>query len=131
MIILDTHVWLWWLHDPKKLSRRASNAIKNAEADASIRVSAISVWEVAVKTALGKLSLPLDIHRWYEMASAYPAITIEPLFPLDAIDSTVLPGHFHQDPADRIIVAMARRYDAPLATVDQKILDYEHVETIC
>ncbi len=132
MIILDTHVWLWWLHDPKKLSRRASSAIRKAEADAAIRVSAISVWEVAVKHKLGKLALPpeFDIHRWYETASAYPAITIEPLDPIDAISSTVLPGEFHQDPADRIIVAMARRHDVPLVTVDQKILDYEHVQTI-
>ena len=93
-------------------------------------MSVISVWEIAVKAALGKLPLPLDIHRWYEMASAYPAIIIEPLDPFDAIDSTVLPGNFHQDLADRIIVALARRYEVPLLTVDQKILDYEHVETI-
>ena len=130
MIVLDTHVWLWWLHEPKKLSRKAGRAIKKAEASESIRVSAISVWEIAVKSALGKLPLPFHINRWYDMASSYPAIIIEPLTPTDAIDSTLLPGTFHQDPADRIIVALARRYNAPLLTVDQKILHYEHVKTI-
>ena len=75
MIVLDTHVWLWWLHDPKQLSRRALNAIKKAEQESAVRVSSISVWEIAVKTRLGKLTLPLDIHPWYEMARQYPAVT--------------------------------------------------------
>jgi PIN domain nuclease of toxin-antitoxin system len=55
---------------------------------------------------------------------------IEPLNPLDAIASTQLPGDFHKDPADRILVAIARRYGIPLVTCDEKILDYPHVQTI-
>jgi hypothetical protein len=58
-----------------------------------------------------------------------PGITIEPLNPLDAIASTQLPDDFHKDPADRIIVAIARRYDIKLVTCDQKILSYPHVKT--
>jgi PIN domain nuclease of toxin-antitoxin system len=49
---------------------------------------------------------------------------------LDAIDSTQLPGDFHKDPADRILVAIALHYDIPLVTCDEKILSYPHVETI-
>jgi len=74
--------------------------------------------------------LPLDIHNWYEMTSQYPAITIEPLAPGDTIEGTILPGEFHQDPAARIIVAVARRYDATLVTVDEKIPGYEHVKSV-
>ncbi|WP_347239949.1 PIN domain-containing protein [Oscillatoria sp. FACHB-1406] len=55
---------------------------------------------------------------------------IEPLHPLDAIESTQLPGEFHKDPADRILVALARRYDILLVTCDRKIIDYPHLKTI-
>ena len=64
------------------------------------------------------------------MAKAYPGIVIESLAPLDAISSTQLPGEFHKDPADRILVAIARRYDISLATVGSKILSYPHVKTL-
>ena len=59
-----------------------------------------------------------------------PGAVIEPLNPLDAIASTQLPGDFHKDPADRILIAIARRYSIPLITCDQKILSYPHVETV-
>lgn len=130
MIILDTHVWLWFLHDPNQLSDKAQGAIARAQVDRQIYVSAISVWEVAVKVSLGKLAIPLPIQDWFEMACQYPEVVIEPVSGGDAIASTLLPGSFHKDPSDRIIIALARRHDAPLITRDQKILDYPHVETI-
>lgn len=130
MIVLDTQVWLWWLHDPARLSKAAHKAITRAERENAIRVSAISAWEIAVKNQLGKLALPLEINTWFEQAKAYPGLAVESLEPLDAIASTQLPGQFHKDPADRIIVALARRHGAPLVTADAKILDYPHVQTI-
>jgi PIN domain nuclease of toxin-antitoxin system len=129
MIVLDTHVWLWWLHDPVKLSLEADKLIQQEQVSGSIIVSAISVWEVAVKVQSGKLTIPMDINRWYELARSYPATVIEPLSPIDAIASTQLPGSFHKDPADRIIVSLARRHAVPLLTCDRKILDYDHVLT--
>ena len=63
-------------------------------------MSSISVWEIAVKFGLGKLTLPLPIDEWFEMATAYPGIVIESLAPLDVISSTQLPGEFHKDSAD-------------------------------
>jgi len=130
MIILDSQAWLWWLHDPKRLSRRAVSNIQKAERGNGIRVSAISVWEIAVKTEAGKLELPLEINEWFEKARSYPNLVVEPLSPLDAIASTQLPGRFHKDPADRMIIAMARRHGAPLITSDARIRAYPHVETI-
>jgi len=130
MIILDTQAWLWWLHDPSRLSRRSLSRIQAAEKGKGIRVSSISVWEIAVKTQLGKLELPLEISEWYERACSYPNLVVEPLSPLDAIASTQLPGRFHKDPADRMIIAMARRHGAPLVTSDSRIRAYPHVETI-
>ena len=129
MIVLDTHVWLWWLHDPARLSPVADKLIQQEQVSGAIVISAISVWEVAVKVQSGKLSIPLDINRWYELARSYPATVIESLSPLDAIASTQLPGDFHKDPADRIIISLARRLAVPLVTCDRKILDYAHVTT--
>ena len=130
MIIIDTHIWLWLLHDPSQLSNAARAQIEIEEAQNGILVSAISVWEIAVKSSLGKLALPLPIEDWYALAKSHSGIVIETLNPEDAISSTQLPGDFHKDPADRIIVAMARRYDVPLITCDNNILRYSHVKTI-
>lgn len=129
MIVLDTHVWLWWLHEPEKLSAQAQILIDREEQLNRLRVSAISVWEIAVKVGLGKLALPMEIHQWYEQASTYPSLSIESVTPQDAIASTQLPGTFHKDPADRIIV-VARRYQVPLITCDDKILAYPYLETV-
>ena len=129
MVILDTQAWLWWTHDPNRLSQRAMHAVQEAEATDGIRVSAISAWEVAVKSALGKLELSMNIDAWYQQAITYPNLLVEPLSARDAIDSTRLPGDFHKDPADRIIVAMARRYGVTLVTSDKLIQAYPHVAT--
>ena len=130
MIILDTHVWLWWLHEPEQLSNAAAERITEEEKHSGVRVSTISVWEIAVKVQIGKLVLPLEIQSWFAAARSYPGLVIEPLDPQDAIESTRLPGSFHKDPADRIIVSIARRYGVPLVTCDQKILNYKHVQTL-
>ena len=130
MIIIDTHVWLWLLHEPNQLSDAARAQIEIEEPQNGILVSAISVWEIAVKSSLGKLALPLPIDDWYALAKSHSGIVVEPLNPADAISSTQLPGDFHKDPADRIIVAMARRYNVPLVTCDNNILKYPCVKTI-
>lgn len=130
MILLDTHVWLWLLHDPTQLSRPALNVINIEETQNGLLVSAISVWEIAVKSSIGKLSLPLPIIEWYKLAQLHSGVIIEPLSPLDCIASTHLPGSFHKDPSDRILVAIARRYNIPLITCDAKIINYPHVQTI-
>jgi PIN domain nuclease of toxin-antitoxin system len=108
MIIIDTHIWLWLLHDPSQLSNAARAQIKIEEPQNGILVSAISVWEIAVKSSLGKLALPLPIDNWYAPAKSHSGIVIEALNPEDAISSTQLPGEFHKDPADRIIRPVAK-----------------------
>ncbi|KYC39288.1 twitching motility protein PilT [Scytonema hofmannii PCC 7110] len=130
MILLDTHVWLWLLHEPNQLSTQAQTIINAEELQNGLLVSAISVWEIAVKSSIGKLNLPLPIEEWYKLAQTHSGVVIEPLSPIDAIASTQLPGDFHKDPADRIIVAIARRYGISLVTCDTKIIDYPHVQTI-
>ena len=130
MIVLDTQAWLWWLHDPSRLSVRARQAMVRAEREGGMMVSAISVWEVATKCALGKLVLPIQLDVWFELARAYPGIVIEPISAEDALASACLPGLFHKDPADRLIVALTRRLQAKLVTADGLIRAYPHVATV-
>jgi PIN domain nuclease of toxin-antitoxin system len=130
VIVLDTAVWIWWVSDPARLSERARRAIVAEEAAAGLVVSAISVWEVAVKVALGKLTLDRDVRAWVARASTYPGLTVHPLDPADALESTLLPGTFHKDPADRMILAFARRLGVQLVTSDRGMRSYRHVLTV-
>lgn len=99
------------------------------EAD-SFGVSVFSCWEVAKLVELGRIELPDPVEVWMRRALAYPGIQLLDLTPAIAIESTQLPGSFHRDPADQIIVATARVLDCPLATVDTRILDYLHVKLL-
>jgi len=129
MIVLDTHIWIWWAHDPSQLSGEQEKTVI-ANEPGVIGISAISLWEVAKLVEYGRLELPCPIDEWFDQATHYPGIRIINLTPDIAVASTRLPGEFHRDPADQIIVATARVNDCPLVTSDDKILDYAHVETV-
>ena len=129
MILLDTHIWVWWVDESPQLSERHTQLIQDNESS-GLGVSAISCWEVAKLVEYGRLRLDCSLEEWMEQAVAYPGITLLPLTPQIAIESTKLPGTFHRDPADQIIVATARVHDLPLLTVDRLILDYPHVRTL-
>ena len=86
--------------------------------------------EVALKVTVGKLHLHMDLDSWYARARAYPGIDIVELSADDAIESTRLPGDFHRDPADQMIVALARRLGSRLITRHRRILAYEHVNAV-
>jgi PIN domain nuclease of toxin-antitoxin system len=98
------------LHEPNQLSSQAQTIINAEELQNGLLVSAISVWEIAVKSSIGKLNLPLPIEEWYKLAQTHSGVVIEPLSPIDAIASTQLPGDFHKDPADRIIVFVLENF---------------------
>ena len=93
-------------------------------------VSAISCWEVAKLVEYGRIELACAIEEWMEQAVAYPGMQLLELTPQIVIESTKLPGSFHRDPADQIIVATARLYSIPLLTADSRILQYLHVKTL-
>ncbi len=92
-------------------------------------LSAISVWEVAKKVSLGKMSLSIPIRDWLAQATRKPFIELIPLDIEIALESTVLPGTFHKDPADQIIVASARVNNLTLLTTDKQIIKYPNVKT--
>lgn len=91
-------------------------------------ISAISCWEVAKLVEYNRLTLPLPVADWLDQALAYPGVHLLELTPQIAVESTQLPGTFHRDPADQIIVATARVYDCPLVTLDGRIQNYPHVQ---
>ena len=128
MIVLDTQAWVWWTNDRTLLSETQRSAIRTNEAD-SIGVSVISCWEIAKLYEYGRLDLPGEISEWFDTALAYPGVLLLNLTPEVAIESTRLPGEFHRDPFDQMIVATARLYGCPLVTTDREILRYEHVQT--
>ena len=129
MIVLDTHIWVWWVHGDARLTVSQAEAITANESDV-IGVTAISCWEIAKLVEYDRLELPCPLTDWFEQALTYPGIQILELTPQIAVESTQLPGAFHRDPADQLIVATARFYGCPLVTSDDKILNYPHVETI-
>ena len=129
MIVLDTHVWVWWTIDPARLSETQRQEIARNEDD-RIGVSAFSCWEVAKLCEYGRLALPVELSEWFQAALQYPGISLLDLTPEIAIESTRLPGSFHRDPSDQIIVATARVHNCPLVTSDDKIVGYPHVRTV-
>lgn len=91
---------------------------------------AISCWEVAKRIEYGKMQLSRPVAQWLSLALRFPGVHLLPLTPQVAVESTQLPGTFHRDPADQMIVATARVYACPLVTSDRRILDYPHMQTI-
>ena len=129
MIVLDTHVWVWWVHGDEHLTFSQANAITGNETD-TIGVSAISCWEVAKLVEIGRLDLPCPVDEWIRQALGYPGVRLLALTPEVAVESTRLPGEFHRDPADQITVATARVCGCLLVTSDAQILRYAHVDTV-
>jgi PIN domain nuclease of toxin-antitoxin system len=129
MILLDTHIWVWWVHGDPHLADAQQRVIAENE-QGEIGINAISCWEIAKLVERGRLELPCSLEEWFAQALNYPGIRLLELTPDIAVESTRLPGTFHRDPADQIIVATARVHRCPLVTADTKILNYPHVTTI-
>lgn len=125
LILLDTHIWIWLLIGNRELEKSKSLPyIENAARHSNIRISAISVWEIGMLEAKGRIKFPVECLDWINKALNVPGISLEPLSSEIAVESSRLPGKFHGDPADRIIVATARKTRAVLITHDKNIISY-------
>jgi len=131
VIMLDTHTLLWWANgDRARLSPTATEAIAVEYRGGLMLISTITAWEIAHLVNRGKIALASEIGAWFAVVEAIPTIAFVPLDNEIGVKSVELPGVFHKDPADRIIVATARKYAVPIVTADQKIRAYPHVATI-
>jgi PIN domain nuclease of toxin-antitoxin system len=129
VIVLDTHIWVWWVSASPSLTAGQQRHIQS-HVGTGLGVSAISCWEVATLVERGRLRLNQPVLDWVRQALRYPGVRLLELTPEIAVESTQLPSGFHRDPADQIIVATARVGGHPLLTADGRILNYPHVATL-
>ena len=124
MIVLDTHVLVWAVNGDARLGRNTRKLISETVRTGRVAISAITPWEIALLVEKGRLGLTNETRTWIDAALALPGVYLAPIEPAIAIDSVRLPGDFHADPADRLIIATARYNKAPLVTADRAILSY-------
>ncbi len=131
MLVIDTHVLVWFVNGSDELSAAAKKAIDAIIAKGGeIIISSISAWEISMLIEKKRLVLSMDIESWLEQVEQIEGFRFMPVDNEIGYKSTILPGEFHQDPADRMIVATARKLAVALVTADEQIRDYQHVKTI-
>lgn len=131
MIVLDSHAVLWWTGAVESgLSETARRRIVDEMDDGEIIISTITTWEIALLVSGGRLALRSSVEDWVRDVESLSRVRFVPVDNPIAIETNRLPGRFHRDPADRIIVATARILDADLLTADSRIREYPHVNTV-
>ena len=131
MLVIDTHVLIWFVNGSKELSSKAKKAIKSVMSkEGEIIISSISALGISMLILKGRLVLSMDIESWLDQVKQIEGFRFMAVNNEIGHKSTILPGEFHKDPADRMIVATARKLAVPLVTADEKIRKYEHVKTI-
>lgn len=128
--VLDTHAWLWWVTADRRLSKPAHKAIERAQRESDLWLSLISVWEIAKKAEKGQLVFDRPVSEIIDRALQQPGLEAAEITRPVLLESCSLPGSFHGDPADQIIVATARLRSAQLITADHRIQDYAHVRSV-
>ena len=124
MLLLDTHAFYWFICDDERLSKKAKELIETEE---SVFVSICSFWEMAIKSSLGKLTLPASITELMETCAEYN-ITILPIGAAHLEHLKNLPW-IHRDPFDRMLICQAQEENLRLVTVDENITKY-NVKTV-
>lgn len=124
MLALDTHVLIWLINGDARLAPPIRDRIEDAGRADEVLLPVAVFWEIAMLVMKRRLELGSPIASWARDVVARPGLVIVPLSPEIAIESYALPGRFHGDPADRMIVATSRGSDAILVTRDRDILSY-------
>jgi len=120
-VLLDTHVFLWWIADDPQISRTAHDVIQNGSND--LFLSATSAWEMAIKAQIGRLKLPKRPEVFVPEQLARNAITHLPIQLGHALRVASLPP-IHDDPFDRLLVAQSQMEEVPILTADPEIARY-------
>ena len=122
-LLLDTHIWLWYAEGIAERLRPASvRKLEAARKGDGLVVSAISVWEIGMLSARGRIQLAVPLRDWVARALDAPGIRLTPLDAAAAAESTLLPGEPQGDPAYRFLIATARTQGFTLATRDERIV---------
>lgn len=123
-LLLDTHIWLWLLGDPKVLGRRTFQELKNEKNE--LWLSPISTWEALTLNSKGRIHIRGDLTEWLARATA--GTKEAPLTHEIALVARQLP--LHQDPADRFLAATAQVLDLTLVTADERLLGIGSIRTL-
>jgi len=124
-LLLDTHIWLWYAEgDGDRLPEASVKRIEDARRNQGLLVSAISVWELGILRAKGRVQLSSPLRDWVRRALKPSGISLVTLDADTAAESTLLPGEPHGDSADRFLVATARIRDVVIATRDRGVIEY-------
>lgn len=127
---LDTHILIWWMERSSQLTPQQSLVLGDYERNKPFGVSDITLAEIGCLVVAGRIQLDRDLRSWLQQATAAPLVRLHRLTPTVIAEIANLPGDFHRDPADRIIVASARLEKATLLTCDRKIIDSGAVATL-
>ena len=122
-VVLDTCALIWWSLDPEKLSQSAKDACQQMEQEKNGLVPSTAIWEIAIKIKNHKLDLGVSIDDYIATLKKSNVIRIVPIDEDIWLESVKLEWE-HRDPADRVVVAVAKRTQAAIITADQKIADF-------
>jgi len=123
-IVLDTHIWIWAVTGDQTIGQSVRQKIRTCLKRGSVLVAAISVWEVGMLWKKNRIQLKEPLPDWVKSSFKNSGFLLAPITDDIALESCLLPGTFHSDPADSIIVATARLAKATLLTRDSLILAY-------
>ncbi len=132
-LLLDTNCWIWLDDGNSRLKKPHQDLISHAAINNQLYLSAISLWEFCMLEEKKRITIQRPAEEWIKESIKLAKVHIIPLSPEVAAESCRLPGNFHGDPADRIIVASAKVHGLTLLTSDKKILTYSkkaHLKTI-
>lgn len=130
MILLDTHVLLWFAGEPERLSRRAASAIRRGRSGGGLGISSITLWEIAQLAVRGRIRVGGSVDRFLTDLIAATGVTIYDITPEIAAQAAECQADMPADPADRIICATACLKLAPLVTADERLLSSHHIKTL-
>lgn len=129
-LVIDTHIFVWWFEDPRRLSKAQQSALKKAGAEFPIYLADISLWEVATLVSLRRLRPKIPLREWLDAALEHPHLEVHPISSGVADEVAAIAGWSHKDPADRLIVATARVLGVPLLTSDEVIISSGLVDVV-
>jgi PIN domain nuclease of toxin-antitoxin system len=128
LILLDTHIWLWWLLGDGNLSPKERKALDEKASAQELSISWVTIWETEMLERKQRISLQPNFQTWIREATNPLFVSILPVDIDVVLAQRNLPAHFHADPADRLITATSFLAKYPLATHDGRILEYEACE---
>jgi PIN domain nuclease of toxin-antitoxin system len=123
-LLLDTHVWIWLVRAEDRIPKDVLELMLVAAGAGSMFLSVMSIWELSLLDAKGRISLNMPCLSWVQTALDRSRAQTVALTPKIAVSCHQLPGRLHSDPIDRILVATARAEGLTLVTRDKAILDY-------